>query len=134
MNDGKPAGCSGGLFCLLPVRTKWQASGWHGPPAGTLRTFPIVPRPPGHHPHLARRPALYQATLRPIRHRRRTRIRLLRRSTSSSTFDLPITARDNLANTLSFVLVSPLSRVSFFSLLNRPNNPIALPLINVSQD
>ena len=47
-------------------------------------------------------------------------------STSSSTVDFPATARASLPNTLSLVFSSPLSRVSFFLLLNNPNNPIIL--------
>ena len=44
--------------------------------------------------------------------------------TSSSTFDLPTTARPNFLNTLSFVFKSPSSRFSFFLLLKPPNNAI----------
>ena len=45
-------------------------------------------------------------------------------STSSSTFDLPATARVSLVKTFCFVFSNPLSSVSFFFLLNKPNNPI----------
>ena len=49
-------------------------------------------------------------------------------STSSSTVDLPATARANFPNTLSLVFSRPLSRVSFFLLLNNPNNPIFIAI------
>ena len=45
-------------------------------------------------------------------------------STSSSTFDLPATARANLSNTLTLVFSNPLSSVSFFFLLKKPKIPI----------
>ena len=45
-------------------------------------------------------------------------------NTSSSTFDLPATARAILLNTLSLVLDNPLSKVSFFSFEKKLKNPI----------
>ena len=48
--------------------------------------------------------------------------------TSSSTRDLPATARVNLSNTFSLVFDNPESSVSFFSLLKKLKNPIILSL------
>ena len=45
-------------------------------------------------------------------------------STSSSTFDLPATARASLSNTLCLVFSNPLSSVSFLFLLKNPKSPI----------
>ena len=53
-----------------------------------------------------------------------TRISSKLSSTSSSTFDFPATARASFEKTFCFVFSSPLSSVSFFFLLNNPNNPI----------